>query len=40
VIGVMPIPGPFDEAVLLLAAPPLFIFYGPLMREAWQATAG
>ena len=36
VIGVMPIPGPFDEAVLAIAAVPLFAFYRPLLREAWS----
>jgi hypothetical protein len=35
-IGLLPIPGPFDEAVLLLVAVPLLIFYRGPMREAWQ----
>jgi hypothetical protein len=35
-IGLLPIPGPFDEAVLLLIAPPLVIFYRDPMREAWR----
>jgi hypothetical protein len=35
-IGLLPIPGPFDEAVLLLVAPPLFIFYREPMRDAWR----
>jgi hypothetical protein len=40
VVGALPIPGPVDEAVLLLAALPLALFYRPVMREAWQrATA-
>ena len=39
VAGALPIPGPFDEALLLVAAAPLFLFYRPLMREAWRATA-
>jgi len=36
VIGLLPIPGPVDEAVLLIVAVPLFVFYRPMMREAWQ----
>ena len=35
-IGLLPIPGPFDEAVLLLVAIPLVIFYRGPMREAWR----
>lgn len=35
-IGLLPIPGPFDEAVLLLLAPVLVIFHRTPMREAWQ----
>jgi hypothetical protein len=35
-LGLLPIPGPFDEAVLLLTAVPLVIFYRRPMREAWQ----
>ena len=38
-LGLLPIPGPFDEAVLLLVAIPLFVFYRQPMREAWQRTA-
>ena len=34
-IALLPIPGPFDEAVLLLVAPILFVFYREPMREAW-----
>ena len=36
VIGLLPVPGPFDEAVLVVAAVPLFILYRPLMRDAWR----
>jgi hypothetical protein len=39
-IGVMPIPGPFDEAVLLLAAVLLFVFYRPVLRDALRAASG
>ena len=34
-IALLPIPGPFDEAVLLLVAPILFVFYRQPMRDAW-----
>ena len=36
VLGVAPVPGPFDEAVLLIAASLLFTFYREQMREAWR----
>ena len=35
-VGLLPIPGPIDEAVLVLIAVPLFVFYRATMREAWQ----
>jgi hypothetical protein len=35
-IALLPIPGPVDEAVLLLLAPVLLIFYRQPMREAWR----
>jgi hypothetical protein len=35
-IGLVPIPGPIDEAVLVLIAPVFVIFYREPMREAWQ----
>lgn len=38
VAGALPIPGPVDEIVLLVAAVPLLLFYRPLMHEAWQGT--
>jgi hypothetical protein len=34
--GLLPVPGPFDEAVLLLAALILLVFYRPQLREAWR----
>ncbi|MEA2271405.1 MAG: hypothetical protein QOI98_113 [Solirubrobacteraceae bacterium] len=37
--GVLPIPGPLDEAVLLLVAPLLFVFYRQPMRQAWERAA-
>jgi hypothetical protein len=35
-VALLPIPGPFDEAVMLLIAPILFTFYRDPMRDAWQ----
>ena len=35
-IGLLPIPGPVDEAVLLLIAPVFVIFYRSPMRDAWE----
>ena len=40
VVGVLPVPGPFDEAVLLLAAAVLFTFYRPVLRDALRAASG
>ena len=37
-LGLLPVPGPFDEIVLLLVAVPLLLFYREQMREAWRAT--
>jgi len=34
--AVLPIPGPVDEAVLLLIAPFLFAFHRAPMIEAWR----
>jgi hypothetical protein len=39
-VGLLPIPGPFDEAILLLVAAILFVFYGPQLREAWKRAEG
>ena len=36
-LALLPIPGPFDEVLLLLLAPVLAIFYRTPMREAWRA---
>jgi hypothetical protein len=35
-IGLLPLPGPFDEAILVVVAIPLLIFYRGPMREAWE----
>ncbi len=34
--GLLPIPGPVDEAILLVAAPLLYVFGREPMRDAWQ----
>jgi hypothetical protein len=40
-LGLLPLPGPFDEAVLLLVALILFVFYREQLRQAWrEAEAG
>ena len=39
VLGAAPIPGPFDEAVLLVVAAILFAFKRDVLREAWRAAA-
>ena len=33
-LGLLPIPGPFDEILLLLVAVPLFLFYRRPLAEA------
>jgi hypothetical protein len=40
VLGAAPVPGPFDEAVLLVAASFLFAFHRKALREAWREAAG
>jgi hypothetical protein len=36
-LGVLPVPGPFDEAVLVVVAALLFAFKRDVVREAWHA---
>jgi hypothetical protein len=36
-LALLPVPGPFDEAVLLLVGVLLFAFYRAPLREAWSA---
>jgi len=36
VVGLAPVPGPFDEAALLLAALILLVFYRDRLRRAWR----
>jgi hypothetical protein len=38
--GLLPIPGPVDEAVLLLLAPIRFVFHRESMWEAWRQAGG
>ncbi|MBA3348248.1 MAG: hypothetical protein H0T13_06775 [Actinobacteria bacterium] len=38
--GVLPIPGPVDEAVLLVVGALLWAFYRRSLREAWSQAAG
>jgi hypothetical protein len=33
--GLLPIPGPLDEIVLLVVGLILYVFYRPALREAW-----
>ena len=35
-LGLMPVPGPFDEAVLLVVAVPLALFYREPLIDAWR----
>ena len=38
-LGLAPLPGPFDEALLLFAAVPLALFYRGPLGEAWKRAA-
>jgi hypothetical protein len=38
-VGLLPLPGPFDEAVLVVVASLLFAFKRDVLREAWAAAA-
>ena len=35
-LGLLPIPGPVDEIVLVVVAPVFLAFYRAPMREAWR----
>jgi hypothetical protein len=35
----LPIPGPVDEAILVLVAPIFLLFYREPMRDAWRQAA-
>ena len=36
--GVLPLPGPIDELALVLVGIALWLFYRPVLREAWAAS--
>jgi hypothetical protein len=36
-VALLPIPGPFDEAVLLIVGPLLWVFHREPMRAAWRS---
>jgi hypothetical protein len=38
-IGLLPLPGPLDEVILILVAPVFLIFYREPMRDAWARAA-
>jgi hypothetical protein len=38
--GLLPIPGPFDEIVLLIVAVPLGLFYRGPLADAWRRSRG
>jgi hypothetical protein len=38
-IGLLPIPGPLDEVVVVLIAPVFLTLYRDRMREAWSRSA-
>lgn len=38
-LGLLPIPGPLDEVVLLLVAVPLGLFYRRPLADAWRQAA-
>jgi hypothetical protein len=35
-LGLLPMPGPFDEAVLVVVAVPLALFYREPLQTAWR----
>jgi hypothetical protein len=37
--GVLPIPGPIDEVVLLIVGFLMWVFYRDSLREAWRRSA-
>jgi hypothetical protein len=39
VVGLAPVPGPFDELVLLVVAAILWLGYRDRLRAAWQQSA-
>jgi hypothetical protein len=39
-VGLLPIPGPLDEALLLAVGALLWLFYRQRLAEAWRGAAG
>jgi hypothetical protein len=39
VVGLLPIPGPLDEGVLLIVAGLLWVFYRDRLKDAWSWAA-
>jgi hypothetical protein len=39
-LGLLPIPGPFDEALLIVVAVPIGLFYRRPLAEAWARACG
>jgi hypothetical protein len=37
--ALLPIPGPVDEAALLVLAPLLYVFHREPLRDAWRSAA-
>jgi hypothetical protein len=35
-VGLLPVPGPFDEAVLILVGAVLYAFYRESLRDSWR----
>ena len=35
-LGLAPVPGPFDEALLLIVGVPLALFYRKALADAWR----
>jgi hypothetical protein len=35
-LGLLPVPGPFDEVILLVVGVVLWLFYRDQLREAWD----
>jgi hypothetical protein len=38
-LGLLPVPGPFDEIVLLVVAVPLGLFFREPLADAWRRSA-
>jgi hypothetical protein len=38
-VGLLPIPGPIDEGVLLVVAGVLWVFYRDCLKDAWSRAA-